>query len=859
MDKEIKTKEHWTNLHAWYMPRPRIDALLEQASNGKLLYLVAGAGYGKTQAVRHYVQQREDALVRWLQLRESDNVPARFWENLVRCVGGDRPDLARALRELGFPETIARFKQFAEIIRSMEPRREKTFFVLDDFHLIDAQEILNFVEQCANLQFSGLCVIILSRKEPEVNSVLLLAKGGICTIGEEALRFTPEESTQFFKLCGLGVLARDVLRVLEATKGWALAIDMFAQILKRAPGNVEHALEAVVQNIFKLLRVEAWDKFPQEVQEALLKLSLLSSLPIVPPELLPMDAKALADTPGLSSFVCFDSLTGDLKIHPIYLEFLQNKQENLSCAQTQETYRQAALWCAENGFSIDAMRYYAKSHQFDRMVEQLFSYPMRLPRETSEYFLDIIENISPKKEEDRNLQLLQNFFLPLLLLSADRGEEAWEKALAIAEKWEKMDSPEASSLLHGIYSSLAYIDMHLCTQTHSYQVPMFLEKAMEHFSRSAQPGAKLAETFINADVRAFACLVGEGGTKAELEGFLETAKQATALIEESPYSIYAGYEELVACEYAFFKNEPQVARNHAHAAILKAREKKQYSTVALAEKYLLRIAAQKGDAQLAKSILKQLGSHLDNTSFWNRQLYYDLYTGAFYGQIGFLDKVPQWFVLEEEEIREGIRIPARELYVSALYYIAAKKYQQALTILCGAYPRRPQERLLFGEIRLTLLRAVARLHTSDTAGAIEDFTKAHKASCQGEFELFFIELGKELHPLVHAVLKQKVEEIPEEWLKKMDRKASIYVKKMAVVANAFQNQPENNKMLGTLSEREREILIDLYHGLSREEIAENQYLSINTVKKALQSIFTKLDAHNSVDAVRIALEKKLIE
>ena len=185
-------------------------------------------------------------------------------------------------------------------------------------------------------------------------------------------------------------------------------------------------------------------------------------------------------------------------------------------------------------------------------------------------------------------------------------------------------------------------------------------------------------------------------------------------------------------------------------------------------------------------------------------------------------------------------MPARELYVSALYYIAAKKYQQALMVLSSSYPREPDERFLFGEIRLTLLEAVARVHTGDTDGAMADFAKAYQLSFCGELEMFFIELGRELHPLIHAALKQEGCIIPEEWLKTMDRKATIFAKKTAVIANAFQSKAKNRDGIIALSEREREILTDLYHGLSREEIAENQYLSINTVKKALQSIFTKI-------------------
>jgi DNA-binding NarL/FixJ family response regulator len=50
----------------------------------------------------------------------------------------------------------------------------------------------------------------------------------------------------------------------------------------------------------------------------------------------------------------------------------------------------------------------------------------------------------------------------------------------------------------------------------------------------------------------------------------------------------------------------------------------------------------------------------------------------------------------------------------------------------------------------------------------------------------------------------------------------------------------------------------LYLGLSREEIAASRYLSINTVKTALHSLYNKLNANNNASAVRIAIEKRLL-
>ena len=860
MNKSNKIGFHNLNLTAQYMPRPRLDEIFNQATWNGLVYLVAGAGYGKTQAVRHYVHGQKNAVAWWMSISENDNTPSRFWESLTRTVSADNPDLATTLQELGFPETVTGFKQFLKAMRSAKSRTHKTFLVLDDFHLIHSKEVLNFVELCSHLKISGVSVMILSRKEPEINIAALFSKGDISMITEAELRFTPAEAAKFFKQHSISLSERELSQLMQKTAGWVLALSMFVLILNKIPNRFEYALDSLKQNIFKLLDVEVWSDFPKKIQKLLVKLSLLSDLPPMSLQEALGNSEILKKVPELTSFIKFHTLTNSFTIHPFYLEFLQSKHSILSHEEEQETFRWAAKWCSENDFYVDAMHYYAKSYQFERMIKAFLSHPFKLPSNVSKYFLDILRNLNAENVEsnDLNVLFLKSCFIPLLLVGMGNYENAKEEALAVIHKWEQADTPLSNTLLYTAYSNLAYINMYTCTATHKYNFPEYLKKAVDYFKRSSIASATTRGTYVNADVRSFACLIGEGASLSEFDQFLDIIRQSEIYIAETPHNMHYGYGDILACEYAFFKNQPELASSYAYNAILKAREKKQYSIVALAEKYLLRIATQTGDASLAKTMLKQLSSHLDNIKFWNRQLYFDLYTGLFYATIGRPELVPKWLVMDENGIESQISIPTRELIVSAWYYISSKKYRQALTVLCSAHPREPQERFYFGELRLLLLTAVARVRTGDTEGAMSDFEKAYELSFQGVFELFFIELGKELNPLVVAALKCKDCNIPEKWLNAINRKALIYAKKTVVVANAFKDEANIEELI-SLSKRELEALTDLYHGLSREEIAENRHLSIHTVKKTLQSAYIKLGAHNNVDAVRIALERKLIE
>jgi len=189
--------------------------------------------------------------------------------------------------------------------------------------------------------------------------------------------------------------------------------------------------------------------------------------------------------------------------------------------------------------------------------------------------------------------------------------------------------------------------------------------------------------------------------------------------------------------------------------------------------------------------------------------------------------------------------------------IALKKFDQALTVLSYSYPREPNERFYFGELFFSLMSAVSKMKTGDASGALADFKKAYDTSFKGLFEMPFIETGKNLHQLVTAASSREELGIPKEWLTKIGRKANIYAKKIVIISDLYKAETKK-KDAYQLSDREQKVLLDLYHGLTREEIAENQYLSLATVKKILESIRIKLDANNVADVIRIAIKNNLI-
>jgi two-component system NarL family response regulator len=69
--------------------------------------------------------------------------------------------------------------------------------------------------------------------------------------------------------------------------------------------------------------------------------------------------------------------------------------------------------------------------------------------------------------------------------------------------------------------------------------------------------------------------------------------------------------------------------------------------------------------------------------------------------------------------------------------------------------------------------------------------------------------------------------------------------------------PEGSRHLGELTAREQEILQYMVDGLTRSEIGDRLGVSAHTVRTHTQNLFTKLEAHSTLEAVAIGLRSGL--
>jgi LuxR family maltose regulon positive regulatory protein len=351
------------------------------------------------------------------------------------------------------------------------------------------------------------------------------------------------------------------------------------------------------------------------------------------------------------------------------------------------------------------------------------------------------------------------------------------------------------------------------------------------------------------------------GTSAdgEMQKYNRAISECVPYISASMGGCCHGLDELVEAEFAFFKNIPGRAEKLALASLAKAREQDQYEIENKALFYLLRIKLSQGDFSAVREIEKQLEAQMDKEFFLNRFTYHDIVFGWLHVQLGQSEDIAMWLKsdFEESELNSLLYGHGLELLVKVKYLYSIKNSSAALALLESLGEEYLSTDFVLGKIGKKALEALCRYQLQDREGAYRALETAWEHARPEMLVMPFVELGKDMRILAETALKDGFTGIPAPHLEDLCRDASAYAKKLYSVAEKYRVNQEIPAV--NLSRRELETLKGLSQGFTREEIARNSSISVNTVKSAIRNVYSKLGAVNRADAVRIATAMNILK
>ncbi|WP_166354679.1 LuxR C-terminal-related transcriptional regulator [Phytoactinopolyspora limicola] len=367
---------------AGFIPRSRLVSQLDDGVSRKLTLVCAPAGAGKTALLADWSRQHPGA-VAWLSLDAGDNDPARFWRHAVAAIDRVRPGVAERFAPLFGPPPPSTFDGLVTaVINELTADPAPVLLLLDDYHLIDSEQVHASVRFLLENSPPGLHVALASRGEPPLSLARLRARGQLAEVGSTQLRFTDDETAALLQAAGGANLTADVVRALTSrTEGWAAGLQLAGLSLRSHPDPAEFVATFTGSHryVFDYLTAEVLDLQTESLREFLLETSVLDRLsgPLCAAVTGRPDCQATLEAIDAANLflVPLDEQRGWWRYHHLFAELLRARLMSSQPERARDLHRNAAVWYEERGLVGDAVGHrMAAGDTFKaaRLIEQYF-------------------------------------------------------------------------------------------------------------------------------------------------------------------------------------------------------------------------------------------------------------------------------------------------------------------------------------------------------------------------------------------------------------------------------------------------------------------------------------------------------
>ncbi len=367
-DPVLLSKITAPGLPRWAVPRPQIAAIMAESARVPLVTVTGPPGAGKTMSIALWASTQASAgPCAWMTVDDYDNRPGVFWSYVtaaLRAAGAAVTPLSPAMAS-GTMDTEVGHGFLLRLASELAGQDPPVVLVLDDLHLLTAPAALDGLAYVLRNAAPGLRLIAGSRMDPLLPLHRYRAAGELAEIRAGHLAFSVAETTLLLAQHGIVLPDSAVQALTRRAEGWAAGLRLAAISLEGHPdpGQFVREFAAEDSSITGYLVEEVLDAQPPPVRDLLLRTSILSRVSAdvadeltgrtdaagVLPELARTNAFVRADGPGIYRY------------HPLFGSVLRLKLRRESPGQVPALHRRAAQWYWHRGSLGEAVRHAADS------------------------------------------------------------------------------------------------------------------------------------------------------------------------------------------------------------------------------------------------------------------------------------------------------------------------------------------------------------------------------------------------------------------------------------------------------------------------------------------------------------------
>lgn len=819
------------NTNKLYFTEPLTESL-NAIIKFPLTIVEAPMGYGKTVAVREFLRG-QNATVLWVPFTSDGK--SSYREICFTLIEEYLPELRETvarLRLIGSLDDDYSVSQFAAIIQEL-CFPIPMVIVLDDYQYINNMQSSRLIEQIAKRRIENLHIVLLTRDTYCGNAEILGLKGLLTVIGRDRFILRKHDIIAYYGSCGVSLEEGEAEFLFSKTEGWISALYLYL---------LRYSVEGLIAfpiNIYELIDREMFSWFSDELKEFLYAVSPFHSFTFEQADFVWAGDNThdlITELRFKNTFVTYNDITRRFYIHSIFQQFLERVVARLKEEARYACYERCGDWFLQEKEYFQAIRYYEAADQFDGVMKAIEADQGRcISAQEWQFFSGIMDRCPEQIKTEHTSAML--FMAIHAFLVDDR--EAFERCLGtICKAAEALSTEDPQwKFLNGMIDFIqAFREFN--------QISLMKQKFLEA-AQTAQGMMKiLAEQDSVWTVGAPSLLLLFHRDSGRLEEEIVQMEELLEVYGSIAGRRDAGIIELMEAEKFYFQGKEAQARIKAYAAevlIAGSGETSNLFYVKFLQLRLALLAGDKADVNGRLEEMDQMAQNSRNQGVSMRQMM-ELHRSYYHGYMGRGKQISSW-------IRSGNGMSHNlTLFAYPSYQIIYGKslllegsYEKIIGVFEVLLSQELYTRHMLFVIYAEIYLAAAQYAMGWESQALGTLKYGLDMALTDGMILPFAENCRELAPLMEVAVMMECYRPAVRSIRRLAKRLEEGRERLAGAGRQKRSE--------LLTMREQQMAQLASGGRTNSEIAAELCLAQSTVKRAMVTIFRKLEIHNREELI----------
>jgi LuxR family transcriptional regulator, maltose regulon positive regulatory protein len=363
-----------TTLPTTLVTRPALLGRLDEGGRQRLTVVVGSAGAGKSVLLSSWAATRQVGVTSWLSCDEADADPVRFWAGFIEAPRDVAPGFGADAAELLAMDSAMSADVTASIANDAARLPAGSAVIVDDFHAAAAAAAGTMTDLIERWPAQSAQLVLAGRADPPLRLHRLRLSGELCELRDSDLYLSLAESQELLANFGVQVATGDLALLHQRSEGWAAAVQMAALTLRGTtdPVRVARALDVRSHSVAEYFISEVLEQQPPEVARFMLDTSVLDELTAGACAAVTArkDAAALLRHIEAANLfiVALDDDRTTYRYHHLVQQVLHAELHATDQERELTLQLRAAEWLESAGETRSATRHYLAAHQAERAL-----------------------------------------------------------------------------------------------------------------------------------------------------------------------------------------------------------------------------------------------------------------------------------------------------------------------------------------------------------------------------------------------------------------------------------------------------------------------------------------------------------